>query len=156
MMIPFIDSAASRERGGWFPGMGAALAALGIAAGLAFILGLLSFICREPLCWIGAIPCFFGGLFFLWFFSLVLHDLGLFHVIQNSLVLSVGILMALNGVIFLVWLLPKVSAELARELEADDLGETNTRTKKKVVKLFGIATLIVGIALILIHAFRLF
>jgi hypothetical protein len=75
--------------------------------------------------------------------------------IHRSLDLTVGILMALIGVFFLVWLLPKASARLARELEADDVGETNTRAKMKAVKLFGIATLVVGVGLILIHVFGL-
>jgi len=73
--------------------------------------------------------------------------------LAHSLDLTVGILMAVIGVFFLVWLLPKAAARLARELEADDLGETNTGTKMKAVKLFGIAALVVGVGLILIHAF---
>ncbi|MEO6785181.1 MAG: hypothetical protein ABI318_03520 [Chthoniobacteraceae bacterium] len=158
MMQPYVEEATARERGDWFPGMGAQLARLGIASGLAFSLGLLSIIRRERFSWIGAIPCIFGGLFLFWFALLILREgsRSAFPAIQRSIDLTVGILMALNGVFFLVWLLPKASAHLAREQQADGIGEKDARMKAKAVKLFGIATLIAGIAFILIHALELF
>ena len=158
MMRPYVDAATERERGQWGlpPGFGAFLIQIFVTAGFAFILGLLSIICRERDMWFGAIPCTFGGLYFLWFAVATLGEWWLRSgaaFLAHSLDLTVGILMAVIGVFFLVWLLPKAAARLARELEADDLGETNTGTKMKAVKLFGIAALVVGVGLILIHAF---
>ncbi len=159
MMIPYVEEAASRGRESWGPGaaFGAFLIQLGVTAGFAFSLGLLSIIRRERDRWFGAIPCLIGGLYLLWFAVNILAELwwDSRSAIHRSLDLTVGILMALIGVFFLVWLLPKASARLARELEADDVGETNTRAKMKAVKLFGIATLVVGVGLILIHVFGL-
>ncbi len=158
MMKPYVEEAAARERGSFLPGWGAEFTRLGITAGFAFSLGLLSIIRHERLIWIGAIPCFFGGLFVCWFALVILGERSrsAFPAIQRSLDLTVGVLMALIGVFFLVWLLPKASAHLAREQQADGIGEKEARMKTKAVKLFGIASLIVGVVFILIHAFELF
>ena len=160
LMKPYVDAATERDARNhvFFHGLTEAITRVGVSAGLAFSLGLLSFIRRERLRWIGAIPCFFGGLFLCWFALLILSEgsRSALPTTQGSLDLTVGILLTLNGVFFLAWLLPKATARLARELEADDLGETNTRMKTKTVKMFGIATLIVGVVLILIHALELF
>ena len=159
-MKPYVDAAAERERGQWGlpPGFGAFVNQLGVTAGTAFILGLLSFLRRERLWWVAAIPAVPGGLFAGWmvFVTLWNSNQSGIRAIRRSPVLMAGVVMVLIGVFFLARLLPRVRARLARELEADDLGETNTRTKLKAVKLFGIATLIAGIGFILIHVFNFF
>jgi hypothetical protein len=63
--------------------------------------------------------------------------------------------MVLIGVFFLACLLPRARARVAREQEADGGGEKDARRKAKEMKLFGIATLIVGVAFILIYALEL-
>ena len=126
--------------------------------GIAFTLGLVSILRRERLRWIAAISCLGGGLLVAWIGITMLWNASikaqLFRRLSPEII--AGILLALLGVIFLAGWLPKLTALLAREQEADDLGETGTATKVKAVKLFGIATLVAGIAFILIGAFDLF
>lgn len=138
------------------PGFGIFIFAVFVTAGLAFSLGLVSFLRRERLRWVAAIPCLAGGLFLSAGVVMALEVISrpAVRAIQRSPDLAVGILMTLIGVFLLAWLLPRVAVRFARELEADVLGETNTRTKMKAVKLTGIVTLIVGIGFILIHAFE--
>jgi hypothetical protein len=160
MMKPYVAAAAARDarNHAFFHGLSEGITQLGVTAGLAFSLGFISIIRRERLWWIGAISCFFGGLFLCGFALVILGEKSrsALPAIQGSLDLTIGILLALNGVFFLVWLLPKASVRLAREQEADGIGEKEARMKTKEVKLFGIATLIAGIGFILIHVFDLF
>jgi hypothetical protein len=159
IMQPYIDAVTAHD-GNWLPGIGAKLARLGVAAGLAFSLGLLSIILRERLSWIGAIPCLVGGLYVLWYACVMFREFGIGRSVgramQNAPHLTVGILMVLNGVFFLAWLLPRASARVVREQQADGIGEKEARMKTKAVKLFGIATLFVGVVFILVHAFEFF
>ena len=159
MMIPYVHAVAERERGGWGPPprFGAFIVQLGVTAGLAFSLGLLSIIRRERLSWIGAIPCIFGGLVFLPFVFIGFLSIGsgALRPMLYAPDLTVGILMALNGVFFLAWLLPRASARLAREREAEGNREEDARVNVKAVRVIGIATLVVGIAFILIYSFDL-
>ena len=139
------------------PGFGIFIFAALIAGGLAFSLGLVSFLRRERLRWVAAIPCLAGGLFVSWVGTAALWNLSI-HAARSgrlSPVLIGGILFTVVGLVFLAGLLPKVSAKLAREQEADDLGESGTRLKVRAVKLFGIATLVVGGGFILMHIFDL-
>ncbi len=158
VLMTVYDMARPRKQPlGLVPDLGPVLIALGVTAGLAFTLGLLSFILRERLCWLAAIPCILGGVFVCRFVLLpVLFWISGFVLREMPVDFIAGILLVSIGVLFLARWLPKLSALLAREQEADDVGETDTRMKVKVVKVFGIATLVVGIAFILIHAFHLF
>ena len=139
------------------PGFGRFIFTVVLTGGLAFTLGLVSFLRRERLRWIAAIPCLGGGLLVAWIGTAMLWDASINALRPRRLSpdLIAGILLALVGVIFLAGWLPKLTALLAREQEADDLGDTGTATKVKAVKLFGIATLVAGIAFILLHAFDL-
>ncbi len=135
------------------PGFGIFIFAVLLTGGLAFSLGLVSFLRRERLRWIAAIPCLGGGLLVAWIGTAMLWD-GSINALRPrrlSPALIAGILLALVGVIFLAGWLPKLTALLAREQEADDLGETGTATKVKAVKLFGIATLVPGVGFIILH-----
>lgn len=157
MMQPYVDAAREHERGSFLPGWSAAFAQLEITAGLAFCLGLISIIRRERLSWVGAIPCLLGGLVLLPFAFGVFRKIGgaAVDAMLPSAYLVVGILMGLNGVFFLAWVSPRASARLAREEQADGVGAKNARMTMEEVKLFGTATLIVGVVFILIHAFGL-
>jgi hypothetical protein len=158
MMLNYERSRPRKEPLGFVPDFGPLLIQLGIVAGVAFTIGLLSFLRRERLSWVAALPCFLGGFYICAAALLAFLKMGevAVRVMVHAPYLTMGTLLALNGVFFLAWLLPRKSARLAREEEADDLGETDTRMKVKVVKLFGVATLIVGVVFILIHAFELF
>lgn len=159
MMQPYVDAAAERERGGWFPGFHEESTRFAITAGLAFSLGLISFLRRERLKWVAAIPAVPSGLFLGWlvFVTQVWNRIpSAILAIQRSSFLTAGILMALIGVFLLARWLPRARAHLARELEADGSVEKETRMKTKAVKLFGISILIAGIGFIFIHTFALF
>ncbi len=160
MMMPYVEAAAARDTPNWaLPrGFGAFLVQLGVTAGSAFILGLVSFLRGERLWWFATIPAVPGGLFAGWLVlvSLRNRDLSSIRAIQRSPDLTAGILAMLIGVFFLAYLLPKASSLLAREKEADDLGETGTEMKVKAFKVVGIAALLVGVALILVHLLDIF
>ena len=139
------------------PGFGIFIFAVLLTGGLAFSLGLVSFLRRERLRWIAAIPGLAGGLLVAWIGTAMLWNASINALRPRRLSpdLIAGILLALIGVFLLAGWLPKLSALLAREQKADDLGETGTGMKVKVVKLVGIATLVAGTAFILIYAFDL-
>ena len=147
-------------QGGWGPppGFGAFINQVGVTAGLAFSLGLISFLRRERLWWVAAMPTLVGGLVFLPFVFIGFLNIGgvALRPMLQAPDLSVGILLALNGVFFLAWLLPRASARLAREREAEGNREEDARVNVKAVRVIGIVTLVVGIAFILIHSFDLF
>jgi hypothetical protein len=158
MMMPYVDAATERERRSFFPGLVAFIIQLSVTAGLAFILGLLSFLRRERVWWVAAIPAVPGGLFLGWlvFVTQVWNRIpSAILAIQRSADLTAGSLMVLIGVFFLACLLPRARARVPREQEADGGGEKDARSKAKEMKLFGIATLIVGVAFILIYALEL-
>ena len=160
MIKPYVDAVAERAPVSWgLPGgFGAFLTQLAVTAALAFSLGLVSFIRRERLKWVAAMPCLLGGLVLLPFVFIGLANIGeaALHRMLRVPDLSAGILMVLIGAFFLAWLLPRARARLAQDQEADGSGEKDARRKVKTMKLFGIATLIVGVVFILIHAFELF
>lgn len=137
-------------------GFGRFIFAVVVTAGLAFSLGLVSFLRRERLRWVAAIPCLAGGLFVSAGVVMALEVISrpAVRAIQRSPDLAVGILLALIGVSCLVRHSVKVSARLAQE-QAGETDENDARSSMKTMKLFGIVTLTVGIGWILIYAFEL-
>jgi hypothetical protein len=69
--------------------------------------------------------------------------------------LVIGIMMAVMGLLFLAYL-PKASAHFAREQQAGKMSAEEAGKNRKIVKLAGIGSLVVGFGLILIHLFKLY